>query len=139
MYRLVGTALAPDTVASVLSAVRSQLDLTPGPGGSVSTAPVQTAAALRPLLSDAFDRPWSQARVFGVYPSAQLVGHCDPPIRGTRYHLPIDTNPDCWVFHDGAWQQLQIGQCYEMDPTQPHGAVNWGSTLRLHVVIDMED
>lgn len=71
-----------------------------------------------------------------LYPSSQLVGHKDPPIKGLRYHIPIQTNPDNWVFHDGVWQQLEVGKIYTMDPALVHGAVNWSHEVRIHLIID---
>jgi len=47
-------------------------------------------------------------------------------------------NDGCWSFHDGVWQQLDVGLAYEMDPTIVHGAVNWGASTRLHLMIDTE-
>ena len=105
------------------------LDVAPGPGGSrISDASICAA-----LLPD-----WAHGRlqVVALYPSSQLVAHVDPPIDGVRWHVPLAVNPGCWVFHGGAWQQLERGQCYAMDPTEIHGAVNWGETLRLHLVSD---
>lgn len=78
-----------------------------------------------------------QTRLVGLLPSQQLVAHTDPPISGIRHHLPLQSNPGCWVFHDGVWQQLEVGRMYTMDPTKPHGAVNWGTELRLHLMIDV--
>lgn len=138
MYRLVGDPLPAGLVDTVRDVVEARLDLRAGPGGSFATDPTQTAAVLAPLLSGVFPGVWTQARVFGLIPSAQIVGHCDPPIVGRRYHLPVRSNPGCWSFHAGVWEALEIGRLYEMDPTLEHGAVNWGTTPRLHVVIDQE-
>lgn len=117
-----------------LVALCGRLDLTPGPGGS------RFAPSIDPLLAtaDGWPQPWHYATVVALYPSAQLVAHCDPPIRGTRYHAPIQVNPGCWVFHAGTWQQLDRGQWYQMDPTHSHGAVNWGDTVRLHLLVDTD-
>lgn len=71
-------------------------------------------------------------------PSAQIVVHVDPPILGTRHHVPLQTNEDCWTYHDGTWEQLALGECYTMDPTLPHGAVNWGSRRRIHLILDLQ-
>ena len=76
--------------------------------------------------------------VVALYPSSQLVAHCDPPIPETRVHVPLQMNPGCWVFHRESWQQLALGSAYTMDPSERHGAVNWGPDLRLHLVIDKE-
>lgn len=78
-----------------------------------------------------------QITCVGLRPSQQIVGHRDAPITAVRYHLPIATNDHCWVHHNGTWQQLQLGSAYTMDPTLWHGAVNWGETLRVHVMIDL--
>ena len=78
------------------------------------------------------------ARIVALYPSCQLVKHCDPPIRGQRHHMPLVLNDGCWVYHDGTWQQLEVGHLYQMDQTKPHGAVNWGDEVRLHLMIDVE-
>jgi hypothetical protein len=73
----------------------------------------------------------------GLLPSQQIALHADAPIKGMRYHVPLQTNNDCWCF-SGGWQHLEVGKVYRMDPTQPHGAVNWGSEIRLHLMIDVE-
>ena len=111
--------LAPEDIASY-TALALRADLAPGPGGSRIT----------PL-----GQGWN---VVALYPSSQLVGHTDPPIKGTRYHVPIQMNDGCWVFSGGEWRQLEVGHTYEMDPTEVHGAVNWGHTLRLHLMVDVD-
>lgn len=77
-------------------------------------------------------------RIVGLRASQQIVAHTDQPVVGIRYHLPIQLNKGCWVFHGGLWQQLSRGSVYTMDPTVEHGAVNWGETLRVHLLIDVE-
>lgn len=122
--------------AEELSAYRTAcqaLNLEPGPGGSRFSDAKATAAIFGPLLGARMGR---QASVMALQPSAQLVGHKDAPILGTRVHLPLVWNPGCWAFHDGTWQQLREGQAYRMDPGRVHGAVNWGATVRLSLVVD---
>lgn len=101
------------------------LDLAPGPGGSRITPAPGCDAILG-----------GTAKVVALQPSCQLVQHCDPPIHGKRYHIPLKVNPNCWVFHDGVWAQLEVGRAYQMDQERPHGAVNWGDTVRWHLMID---
>src|SRR5206468_9688046 len=114
-----------------------RVDLTPGPGGSRITPldPIQQqdCCAVLGLDADAVT-----VRLVALYPSSQLVAHTDPPIRGRRYHIPLQMNAGCWVFSAGTWQQLEIGRCYGMDPTAVHGAVNWGDAVRLHLMVDTE-
>ncbi len=55
-----------------------------------------------------------------------------------RYHIVLATNPESWCFHDGDWQQLEVGGVYEMDPAKTHAAINFGETDRIHLVVDLE-
>lgn len=119
MYQDVGPIDGPTREDWLRRAIAA--DLAPGPGGS----------RIVPLGR-------SGVRVVALYPSSQLVAHRDPPIVGTRYHIPLVLNPGCWVLHGGTWQQLELGRVYAMDPTQEHGAVNWGAERRLHLIWDCE-
>lgn len=127
--------LTPDQVAALVALGR-RVDLTPGPGGArITDLGALTDAGL--ALVGLAGRPRLAFVVLG--PSRQIAAHTDPPIAGRRYHVPLAVNPGCWSFHAGVWDQLAVGQFYEMDPTEIHGAVNWGATVRLHLMIDTED
>lgn len=110
-------------------ALSSAVDLAPGPGGSRIT----------PCGPIAWGGSVAKGAFVALYPSSQLVAHVDPPIPGRRFHIPLVVNDGCWVFHCGVWQQLDGGRIYQMDPTELHGAVNWGTERRLHLMIDTED
>jgi hypothetical protein len=71
-----------------------------------------------------------------IWPGSQIQAHADAPIPEERIHIPIQANSGCWSFSDGQWQQLRVGCPYLMDPAIEHGAVNWGSDLRIHLMID---
>lgn len=131
MYVEHGSDVGRDAVAAVLDVART-LDLAPGPGGSRITPIPLDRLPLLVGLPIALHR----AAVVALYPSAQLVGHTDPPVPNERYHVPLDMNEGCWVFSDGVWQQLAVGHVYQMDPTKVHGAVNWGASVRLHLMLD---
>lgn len=122
-----------------LLALSRRIDLAPGPGGSRITPlkPMELAVCFE-LVGDLWRVSWDKAQMIVLLPSQQLVAHTDPPLRGRRCHVPLAVNQGCWSFHAGVWQQLEIGHIYEMDPAQEHGAVNWGSTARLHLMIDTE-
>lgn len=91
-----------------------------------------------PRVPESFtERPILQTKLVGLHPSQQIVAHTDPAIAGLRYHIPLQTNPGCWAFSGGEWQQLGEGLIYQMDPTVLHGAVNWGTEVRLHLMIDV--
>jgi len=118
-----------DVQVVALKSVCHEIDLSPGPGGSRIT--VLGHVKVGPIAG--------RGAVVALYPSSQLVAHVDPPIAGRRYHLPLEVNDGCWVVHGGDWQQLVVGHVYEMDPTETHGAVNWGQERRLHLMVDTED
>lgn len=120
---------------------------------------VRSASAMLPLettlpqiLDDLRTISWFRDATFGwvrfVYlgPSQQIVKHTDVVEGGpvTRYHIPILTNDGCWCYHESphehtnGWKRLYANQLYQMDPTQPHGAVNWGSEPRVHLLIDVK-
>ena len=110
----------------------------PGPGGAGMTDPARSLAVFEPRLKHYFPGTWHACTVCGLWPSQQIPLHADALIRGVRYHIPLQTNAQCWTLHGTVWQQLAVGRMYEMDPTQPHGAVNWGSEIRLHLMIDVD-
>lgn len=114
------------------------LDIKPGPGGSSMTEDATTRRAFIAWhVEEYVPFPWTWITVVALYPSSQIVAHRDPPAEGTvRYHIPLQTNPDCWCFHAGVWQQLPVGQIYSMNPREQHGAVNWGAEVRLHLMVD---
>jgi hypothetical protein len=128
-------------VASLLQLVRC-VDIAPGPGGSRIT-PLGPSGAEFAKAAVVGLPLWPRvvetvtASVVALYPSSQIVAHRDPPIAGTRYHIPLVVNDGCWVFHGGTWQQLDVEKVYAMDPTEVHGAVNWGTEVRLHLMVDV--
>jgi hypothetical protein len=54
-----------------------------------------------------------------------------------RFHLPIVTNPDAFVFLDGDLLHLEQGKVYYFNNGCVHSAVNRGETDRFHLVWDM--
>lgn len=84
------------------------------------------------------------ATLLGIKPGGVIPLHKDNPSAENnineslvRYHLVLQTNAKCWNFHDGSWQQLQTGYLYTMDPHKEHASVNWGSTTRWHLILDI--
>lgn len=113
------------------------VDISPGPGGSRITPCGEATAVCRSLLPE-LGGNWTGCALVALYPTSQIPAHTDPPITGRRYHLPLIVNEGCWSWHDGAWQVLRVGRVYQMDPTQPRGAVNWGAATRLHLIVDTD-
>ena len=137
MYELDGLLLPPAVDDLLAQAIKT--DIRPGPGGSRMCADQEARFYLEPTLRE----HWPELgqihylTVVALYPSSQIVAHADAPIQGIRHHIPLQQNDGCWSFSEGVWQQLQIGRIYTMDPTKVHGAVNWGSTVRLHLIVDV--
>lgn len=142
MYESQSWSLTDDQIAA-LKALVAKVDIAPGSGGSrITPIGEERMSALTSLLQIG---GIGSASVVALYPSAQIIAHEDPPLRSTwnarpltRHHIPLEVNHGCWVFHGGTWQQLLVGSVYAMDVTVTHGAVNWGATLRLHLMVDVE-
>lgn len=142
MYEQLELVLLHNAVEALLDKVKRFLDLTPGPGGSGMTDPLATAEACGGLAREyglLDGKRLLMMRVVSLCPSQQIVAHTDPPIAGIRHHAPLVVNNGCWSFHGGVWQQLEVGRVYRMAPTVMHGAVNWGHTTRLHLMVDTEE
>lgn len=129
MYAKQDWSLSAEDMTRVLAMLTS-VDMAPGPGGSRITEVPDLPDTIGAWLD------WSRAAFVALYPSSQLVAHRDPPITGLRFHVPLVVNPACWVFHGGTWQQLEVGHVYQMDPADLHGAVNWGTERRVHLMVD---
>jgi hypothetical protein len=125
-----------DIALPQLLALAARLDLAPGPGGSrITPIPDTEREAWR--VAHSAPPGYASAAFVVLYPSAQLVAHCDPSIAPLkRYHIPLVVNNGCWSFSGDTWQRLEVGKVYAMDPTELHGAVNWGTERRLHLMID---
>src|SRR5262245_60446031 len=76
-----------------------------------------------PTTLDTFQgRRVALAMVVGIKPGGHIPFHRDNPAaenglgttRLDRQHVVLETNPHCWNFHDGVWQQLDVGVIYRM-------------------------
>jgi len=60
-----------------------------------------------------------------------------------RFHFPIVTNEKV-IFNQWDWQaelveaHMKVGECWYIDVRKPHRAVNDGTDMRTHLVIDVE-
>jgi len=61
-----------------------------------------------------------------------------------RYNVAISTNPDCWLYHysydletDGKRDHIEPGEMWELNNKITHTAVNYGTTWRTHLIIDV--
>ena len=51
-----------------------------------------------------------------------------------RIHIPIETNPNCFMVVDDQVLRLPFGNVYLVDTTLSHTAINASSTTRTHLV-----
>ena len=60
-----------------------------------------------------------------------------------RFHFPIVTNKDV-IFNQWDWdaklveEQMKVGECWYIDVRKPHRAINGGTEMRTHLVVDIE-
>ena len=60
-----------------------------------------------------------------------------------RFHFPIVTNKDV-IFNQWDWNgelveaYMKVGECWYLDVRKPHRAINGGTEMRTHLVIDVE-
>ena len=139
MYYDLGRTLSPQCLAYCLHTAR-QLGADRPVAASMMTPDELTRPHLD-MVAMAIPPPWIWVTFVSIASSQQIVAHTDPPLaRGLRrYHIPIQTNDNCWVFSNGTWQQLKEGQVYRMNPAEPHGAVNWGAETRIHLLVDRQE
>jgi hypothetical protein len=138
MYQSLPLHLSPEQLDRFRQ-LATCVDLSPGPGGSRMSPPYETDTVFRPELQAILPGSYLYVTVVALYPGAQIQAHVDAPVHGVRHHIPLVLNDDCWVFSAGDWQQLDEGQIYVMNPTVPHGSLNWGATRRLHLLVDRAD
>lgn len=141
----------PEPLLTRLRLAANRLDLGPGTGTRMTEVEATKAAfhdcllALRWLFAKAaevdpdgvaFD--WFRLVIVG--PSQQIPAHQDQPLPAGvyRHHLVLWTNDRAWTFYAGEWFRALEGSVYPMDPSQWHGAVNWGREPRVHLLVDVK-
>jgi hypothetical protein len=82
--------------------------------------------------------------LLALRPGSWIPFHTDHPAEENglsgvalrRTHVVLATNDRCWQFHAGTWQRLEAGHIYAMDPTAEHASINFGETMRVHLIVD---
>lgn len=81
---------------------------------------------------------WPYSMLTVLPPGGFIPFHRDVPADSLkRFHLVLSTNERCWSYHDGNWQQLDLGSIYEVDHSLEHASINLGDTPRVHLVVDV--
>ena len=88
-----------------------------------------------------------QADIARMKPSGDTVMHNDTRYQqrySRRYNIAISTNDNCWLYHysydldnGGKRDHINEGEVWELNNKITHTAVNWGSTWRTHLIIDV--
>jgi hypothetical protein len=77
--------------------------------------------------------------MFPLYPGQEHRPHTDeqPPYYVVRVHVPLVTNPYCFItMHDGD-HYLSVGKAYKFNTEITHGVYNHGDTHRVHFMFDI--
>jgi hypothetical protein len=79
--------------------------------------------------------PFGRTRLMWVQPQRCYPVHSDQTI---RYHLAVSSHPFAYIVFpsiDKVYNIPEDGYLYQMDPREPHTAVNCGPIRRVHLVI----
>jgi hypothetical protein len=108
--------------------------------GTTTDHLIAVREAFRGDLAGWMPGEWAYSMLVALRPlGGNIPVHRDLPLREglLRHHLVLQTNSHCWNFHGGDWQQLEMGGIYMVDPTIEHASINWGDTVRIHLVVDL--
>lgn len=74
-----------------------------------------------------------------VHPGDYVPAHTDDTVPEwiSRVHVPIITNPGCYLTVDGTKYHLKVGMAYRFNVAKPHEIVNGGSYSRVHLMFDV--
>lgn len=134
MYHRVGTYEGRTTLQE-LAERAGQFDVAWESAGYGTTA--GQARNAYPELATVLPGEWVSSMLVIVRKGGNIPMHRDAGEGSERYHLVLATNDRCWNFHDGDWQQLELGGIYTVDPTREHASINFGDSMRVHLVADV--
>lgn len=88
------------------------------------------------------DHIFLKGEICCLMPHDELPFHVDPVWwhqHGHRIHIPIITNDHCFWCVDDREHHFSIGRYYDVNNRRYHTSRNGGSTIRLHVILDILD
>lgn len=136
MYQRVGTYEGRTTLQE-LAARHQRFGFTSEPSGyETSAVHAERIRDAYPELASVLPGTWATAMLAIVHKGGNIPVHRDA-LEGVRHHLVLQTNDRCWNYHDGDWQQLELGGIYTVDPSKEHASINFGDSLRVHLVVDV--
>jgi hypothetical protein len=88
-----------------------------------------------------------QADIARMPPGGDTIMHTDTRFTqrySRRYNIALETNPDCFLYHvsydlnnGGVRDHIEPGEMWELNNKIPHTAVNFGTTWRTHLIVDI--
>jgi hypothetical protein len=94
-------------------------------------------------ILDQFQSPVKRVRLAVLAPGAKIKPHIEYDASYiVRYHVPILTNPDCWMYVSRNKVKYRThfeknGQVYFLNSGLNHAAENLSEDYRLHLIIDV--
>ena len=88
------------------------------------------------------DKIFVKGEINYMFPNSILDFHYDPcwfHEHGSRIHIPIFTNPQCYWLQGKEKTFMPVGHLYEVNNRVLHSFWNNGTTGRVHVVLDILD
>lgn len=73
-----------------------------------------------------------------IPPGGQVHRHTDTARPYKTFHVPIQTNSDCWnaTYNPDTHNHLEVGKVYEINRQIEHASFNMGTTDRIHLLIE---
>jgi hypothetical protein len=88
-----------------------------------------------------------QADIAMMLPGGDTLFHTDTRYQqrySRRYNIAISTNDECWLYYHsydlnngGSRNHINEGEVWELNNKIIHTAVNYGTTRRTHIIIDV--
>jgi len=75
----------------------------------------------------------------GISDDDEKKGQFDLFNRSIRIHIPVQTNPDSYIYSVGKFYRMREGECWMLNNFQKHTAMNLSATeFRVHLILDVE-
>lgn len=82
----------------------------------------------------------ARAMISRLDPGSTIFWHVDDGpyhSKTVRFHLPLLTNPGCYLYSGPEMQHVPVGMLTYFNNKPRHCAANWGQTMRLHLIFEM--
>ena len=107
----------------------------------VDTPALLAAPFFREVLAS-FQTTLFAARLMRLAPGSVIKEHTDVGLEFeegmARVHIPVLTNPDVEFYLNGSRVVLDAGSCWYLRLADPHRVANYGTTDRVHLVVDLK-